>query len=308
MMKTLNIGTINAATVTPLKSDGGLDEASARRLCARWLDLGLDGVLLLGSMGEGMLLPERTRDAFVETAVSAVGGRLALFASAADVSAPRMIERARRYARMGADCTVLCIPPNAAPARGVAEVLAAADACEGPCAYYDVPANTGTALTLTEILQILRHENIRACKDSSGNSLLAQALNSPDHRPPHVKILDGTEYHTLFSVDMGYDGVLHGGGGLTGRWVRAIWEAARQGQREQALAMDRQRCLFLGQVYNRFSRPLQNVIGQKYALRLLGCLDHEAVCVDQALDNSARERIRLAVETHRTWLEPGTNR
>ena len=59
----LRIGPINAATPTPLLNDGGFDHAGTVRLCRRWSDIGLDGVLILGSMGEGILLPEEVRTA-----------------------------------------------------------------------------------------------------------------------------------------------------------------------------------------------------------------------------------------------------
>ena len=298
----LEIGVINAATPTPLSQDGTLDTGSARRLCRRWIDGGLDGVLLLGSMGEGPYLSDDVRNAFVETCVGEAGDELALFVSAADLSRERMMERARRYAGMGAHCVVLCLPPGLPAARAIADVKDVAEASTVPCTYYDIPANTGTALVLEEVLEILAHPNIVACKDSSNNALLAQALTSDLHRPSGVKVLDGCEYRTAFSAALGYDGVLHGGGVLTARWVRSIWEAAAADGLAKAMEMDREKALFLAAVYNRFSRPLQNTVGQKYALSLLGCLDSERMAIDQRLEEEDRTRIRDAVDAHREWL------
>ena len=299
----IRIGAVNAATPTPLTADCGFDADSAARLCCRWIDIGLDGVLLLGTMGEGPSLPEAVRDAFVEFALAETSGRLTLFASAFDLSRARMMSRARRYAAMGADCVVLCLTPGVPVRRAAADVLAVAEACEAPCAFYDTPAVTGTALLLEELLPILEHDNIVACKDSSGNALLAQALTSAEYRPDGVTLLDGNEYHTAYSALLGYDGVLHGGGVLTGRWVRAIWDAAAAGRAQDAAGLDREKALFLAQVYNRFSRPLQNTVGQKYALAYLGCMDEAAsVAIDQRLDDAARGRIRAAVDANRKWL------
>jgi hypothetical protein len=42
----LRIGPINAATPTPLRNDGAFDREAAKRLCHRWTDIGLDGVLI----------------------------------------------------------------------------------------------------------------------------------------------------------------------------------------------------------------------------------------------------------------------
>jgi len=294
-------GPINAATPTPLMPDGSLDQNSAKKLCKRWLDVKLDGVFLLGSMGEGPYLSDAVRNAFVEIALEEVGDRLTVMACAGDVSRTRMMERALRYADLGAHCVVLFLPPKIPAQKAIADVLTVADACPVPCAYYDIPANTGTPLVVDEILSILSHENIHVLKDSSGNALIQQGLTS-ERRPANCLLWDGNEYHAVFTHLAGYDGVLHGGAALTGLWVRKIWELMEEGRYQEAEDLDRKKALFLARIYNRFSRPLQNTIGQKYALKLLGCLDHEAVVIDQSLDEGSRQRIEAAVEEHRDWL------
>jgi len=294
-------GPINAATPTPLMPDGSLDRDSARKLCKRWLDAKLDGVFLLGSMGEGPFLSDTVRNGLVEIALEEVGDRLTVMACAGDVSRARMMERALRYADLGVHCVVLFLPPKIPAPKAIADVLAVADACPVPCAYYDIPANTGTPLVVDEILSILSHENIHVLKDSSGNALIQQGLTS-ERRPADCLLWDGNEYHAVFTHLAGYDGVLHGGAALTGLWVRKIWNLMEEGRYQEAEDLDRKKALFLARVYNRFSRPLQNTIGQKYALKLLGYLDHEAVVIDQSLDEASRERIQAAVEEHRDWL------
>lgn len=264
----------------------------------------LDGVFVLGSMGEGALLADEIRRAFLETALDAAADRLTIFAGTADLSGSRMRERALEYAAMGVSCVVLCIPPEVSPRKAADVVRGVADACPVPCAYYEVPGRTGTTLTLNEILAILEHPNIVALKDSSGNPLISQGITSGELRPPGVTLLDGCEYRTAFSQALGYDGVLHGGGVLTGRRVRAIWELAAAGKLRDAIELDRENALFLAAIYNRFSRPLQNTIGQKYALHLLGVLDQPTVELEQSLDEPSRYRIEDQVKAHRRWLLP----
>jgi dihydrodipicolinate synthase/N-acetylneuraminate lyase len=134
-MQNLNIGVINAAIPTPLNAEGEFDRASANRLCRRCFDMQLDGIFILGSMGEGELLSDSTRSSFVETALTEVAGGLTVFVSAADSSRQRMRERALRYAKMGAPCIVLCVAPGVTPRRAVDDVKSIADACPVPCAY-----------------------------------------------------------------------------------------------------------------------------------------------------------------------------
>jgi len=298
-------GTVNAATPTPLRPGSAgpaLDRASGKRLCRRWLDVGLDGVLLLGTMGEGHVLSDAVRNAWLELALEEVGDRLTLFVGTADTSRARMMERALRYAKMGAHCVVLCTTPGASPRRCVEDVLAVAEACPAPCAYYEAPFLSGTALVLDEVLEILAHPNIVACKDSSNSAPLAQGLTSEGRRPKGVFLMDGCEYRTPFSAWLGYDGVLHGGGALTGRRVREIWRRAEQRDVAEAMRLEREKALFLAEIYHHFDRPLQPAIGQKFALKCLGVFDHETVALPQTLDEAARARVRAAVEANRSWL------
>jgi 4-hydroxy-tetrahydrodipicolinate synthase len=296
------IGPINAATPTPLQNDGGFDSASAVRLCRRWLDIGLDGVLILGSMGEGILLDETVRTAFVQCALDEIGDRLTVFVSAADRTGEAMRSRALHYAAMGAPCIVLSAPLGVTAREAVDCVRRIADVCPVPCAYYEVPSVTGVTLNLAEIAEVLAHPNICAMKDSSNNALIAQAITAPGFRREGMKLLDGVEYRVSYSAALGYDGVVHGGGVITGRGVRRIWAAATGGDMQSALALDRTNSLCLGAIYNRFSGPLQNISGQKFALKLMGLLADERTMVDQFLDDGAQRRIARALEENSQWL------
>jgi len=298
----LPLGPINAATPTPLMPDGSFDAASAKKLCKRWRDVELDGVFLLGSMGEGPFLSDEVRNAFVKIALQEVGDKMTVLACAGDTSRARMMERALRYASMGAHCVVLFVPPGAPLPKAIDDVLAVADACPVPCAYYEIPANTGTALVVEDLKRVLSHDNIHICKDSSNSALISQALTSEHHRPDNCKLWHGVEYCTVFSHLAGYDGILHGGAVMTGLWMREIWRQLDEGNTAAAQELDRQKSLFLAQVYNRFSRPLQSTVGQKYALKLLGCMDHETVAIPQSLDDASRKRIEAAVAANRKWL------
>lgn len=253
-------------------------------------------------MGEGMLLPDVVRTAFVECALEDARDKLTLFVSAADRTPEAMRERALRYASMGAPCIVLSAPTGVTPHQAVAQVLAVADACPAPCAYYEVPAVTGVALNLNQIMEILSHPNICALKDSSNNAVLAQALTAPQFHRDGVKLLDGVEYRVTYSAALGYDGVLHGGGVMTGRGVRRIWTAAKAGQTREAIELDRLNSLCLGRIYNHFVGPVQNVAGQKFALKLMGVFSDERTMVSQPLDAEAQERVAHVLEQNREWL------
>ncbi|MGA9114890.1 MAG: dihydrodipicolinate synthase family protein, partial [Candidatus Dormiibacterota bacterium] len=68
-----------AAAVTPLTADGdGVDEAAVTPLVDFYVRSGLDGLLVLGTTGEGILLDPGERRVVAERFLTAAGDRLAV--------------------------------------------------------------------------------------------------------------------------------------------------------------------------------------------------------------------------------------
>ncbi|MHC4874557.1 MAG: dihydrodipicolinate synthase family protein [Planctomycetota bacterium] len=122
----MELGIMHGATPTPIMADGSLDKDGAEKLCKRLIDIDLDGVLLLGTMGEGPYLPDTTRNDLVEYAADKVKGKVTIFTSVADSSRERMIERAKRYEKMGTDIIVICCTPKVSLGKAIADVKAVA--------------------------------------------------------------------------------------------------------------------------------------------------------------------------------------
>src|ERR1700720_4065856 len=64
------------ALVTPLHRDGGADESGIKRLVEHVISGGVNGLLPLGSTGEGAALGERTRWQVLQSVVEAAAGRV----------------------------------------------------------------------------------------------------------------------------------------------------------------------------------------------------------------------------------------
>jgi dihydrodipicolinate synthase/N-acetylneuraminate lyase len=203
---------------------------------------------------------------------------------------------------MQAHCVVITAAQKATAAETVDMVVRLADELPVPCVYYEVPDVTGVLMTPRQIGSILAHSNIYAIKDSSNNALLAQFLTSQEFAPRGAKLLDGVEYGAAYSALQGYDGVLHGGGVLSGRGLRKIWDAVKSEKIAHALELDRMNSLCLAKIYNRINGPVQNIAGQKYALKLMGVFEHEHTLVDQPLAEADRRRIGAVLDENREWL------
>jgi dihydrodipicolinate synthase/N-acetylneuraminate lyase len=160
-----------AAAVTPL-ADGGdtLDEGGVESLVAYLAAGGLDGVLALGTTGEGILLSPEERRRAAELFVAARPEGFAVAAHCGAQTTRVTAELAAHAADAGADAVAVIAPPYfALDARALlAHLEAAAQACEPlPFYVYEFEARSGYAVPL-EVLHELggRVSNLAGLKVS----------------------------------------------------------------------------------------------------------------------------------------------
>jgi dihydrodipicolinate synthase/N-acetylneuraminate lyase len=150
-----------AAAVTPL-TDGGeaLDEAAFEPYVDFLVRGGVDGVVALGTTGEGMLLPVDRRMRAAELFVGAARGRLQVAVHAGAQSTWDTVELAAHAADRGADAVAAIAPPYFRldePAQ-LAHLAAAARACAPtPFYVYEFEAASGYAVA-PAVVERLREE------------------------------------------------------------------------------------------------------------------------------------------------------
>src|SRR5450759_4479379 len=76
MFKLEELTGVLPAVISPLRSDGKVDEAGVERLVEHVIDGGVHGVLALGSTGETASLDETARRTPLWSVVAAVAGRV----------------------------------------------------------------------------------------------------------------------------------------------------------------------------------------------------------------------------------------
>jgi dihydrodipicolinate synthase/N-acetylneuraminate lyase len=148
-----------AAAITPLE-DGG--EAVDERAFEPYVDFlvrgGLDGLLALGTTGEGFLLSLEQRMRAAELFVEEANERLAVAVHAGAQSTKDTIRLAEHAAQTGADAVAVIAPPYYAldPAELVAHLVAAARACAPtPFYLYEFERVSGYAISL-EVVERVR--------------------------------------------------------------------------------------------------------------------------------------------------------
>jgi dihydrodipicolinate synthase/N-acetylneuraminate lyase len=160
-----------AAALTPLREDG---EALDEEVFAPYVDFlaagGLDGMLALGTTGEGFLLPVEQRRRAAEAFVEAADGRLAVAVHAGAQSTRDTVRLATHAAEIGADGVAVIAPPYFPldEAELFDHLAAAARACEPtPFYVYEFAARSGYAVPLA-VVERLRETapNFRGLKVS----------------------------------------------------------------------------------------------------------------------------------------------
>ncbi|HEV3478951.1 MAG TPA: dihydrodipicolinate synthase family protein [Gaiellaceae bacterium] len=101
-----------AAAITPLRGDGAaLDDGAFRPYVDFLVEGGLDGILALGTTGEGILLTTDERKRAAELFLDAAAGRFQVAVHCGAQTTADTVELARHAAEAGADAAAVIGPP-----------------------------------------------------------------------------------------------------------------------------------------------------------------------------------------------------
>jgi dihydrodipicolinate synthase/N-acetylneuraminate lyase len=171
-----------AAAVTPLRDDGTrLDEDAFGPLLAFYGAAGLDGLLILGTTGEGVLLREDERRWAAELVIAGAGGLSVVVHCGAQTTA-ETVALAAHAAEAGADGVAVIAPPYFGFDAGelVEHFAAAAGACAPlPFYVYEYADRSGYSIPV-EVIDRLR--------ERAGNLAGMKVSDAPFERvAPYLK-------------------------------------------------------------------------------------------------------------------------
>ncbi|MEZ4663407.1 MAG: dihydrodipicolinate synthase family protein [Caldilineaceae bacterium] len=165
-MKTETMRGVYPILVTPFHDDGGIDEASLRRLIDFNIAAGVHGLgVALGS--EIYKLSEAERDLVTRVVVEQVAGRVKVVINTGAPGTDLAIHYSRRAQELGADALMI-LPPSFMPA-GAAEVIeyyrAISDAVQIPIFMQDVVTSTipaGLALQVAQACEWVQYIKVES--------------------------------------------------------------------------------------------------------------------------------------------------
>jgi 4-hydroxy-tetrahydrodipicolinate synthase len=141
-------------TPTPFQPDGALDEASLRRLTAFTRGTGVNGMTILGVLGEADKLTEGERDRVTALVIETAGAGFPICVGTTHAGTDGCIAYSRRAQELGAKA-VMVAPPKLARTNDAAlerHYLAVAEAVDIPVVVQDFPPASGGITMSVELI------------------------------------------------------------------------------------------------------------------------------------------------------------
>jgi len=268
MAKNFNFRGLATALVTPFDETGEVDYKALKNLVEWQIENGVDGIVPVGTTGEGSTLSEDEQARVIETVIQQANGRITVIAGAGSNSTKKSIEYAKRAKALGADA-ILSITPyyNKPTQQGLyAHFAEIANAVDIPIVMYNVPGRTGVNMTAETTLKIAEEiPNVVGIKESSGN--LIQVMEIIRNRPAGFKVYSGDDSFAFPIILAGGDGVISVASNEVPDLMKQLVSACLEGKLEKARELH-YRLLPLMEANFIETNP----IPVKYAMSILGLI------------------------------------
>lgn len=242
------------ALPTPLLKNEDIDKSSLNQLIDYCISEGANGIMILGTMGEGVGLIDREREILLASTVNHTAKRIPVLATISAASTRKSIEYAKQAEELGVDYIVSTsafynkFPDQKSQLYHIESI---SDSVETPTIYYNAPGFTGNQTDVDTLDKILNLHNVSGIKDSSCNfsnfSELLRRYPEKESRPGTIMQGDETVFDA--SLMMGADGIISGGGVLFINLLIQLLQAAE--------IKDLKTCM---QIQKEFSSLLMNVL------------------------------------------------
>ncbi|MGO4766002.1 4-hydroxy-tetrahydrodipicolinate synthase [Cupriavidus sp. 2KB_3] len=221
--------------VTPLRH-GAPDLRAAQQLAAHYAGAGVDGLIVLGTTGEGGLLTEAERLMVTAAVLEVAQGSMPVMAGVGGVDTRSVCEQVRTLDRF--DLAGYLVPPPyylRVSDEGIAwHVRRVASQTARPLMLYNVPKRTGSTISPALALRLADHPQVVAIKECDRAGL--RALAGQDA----LRVFCGEDAAMLDHLLAGGAGVVPAAAHIRPDLFVRLLQLARTGRDEAARALFRQ--------------------------------------------------------------------
>ncbi len=216
--------------ITAFDENKQLDGEALEGLYDHLIRGGVDGILVLGSIGEFFAIPVESKKELIRLAVRHIDRRTKVLVGTASMDVNETIELSKYACQQGADGIVVISPYYFSLSDESVEEYydLVAKECPGDLYLYNFPDRTGYDLSPEVTLKLLRkHKNIAGYKDTiPGMDHTRELIKLIKPEFPDFKIYSGFDDNFAHNVLSGGDGCIGGLSNLVpevcSSWVRAF--------------------------------------------------------------------------------------
>lgn len=227
---------MNAKWITPVvtafDAEGHVDLEANKRIYEHLIQGGMDGILILGSIGEFFAISMEEKKKLIDTAVSYIDKRVTLYVGTNCMILKDCIELSNYAIEKGADAVMVISPyyfnlPHDSIINFYDQV---ADNVNGPVLLYNFPDRTGYDLSPQLILELVRkHKNIVGIKDTVGTmGHTREIIQVVKKEFPDFQVYSGFDEFFAHNVLSGGNGCVAGISNFVPRIASAFADAARE--------------------------------------------------------------------------------
>ncbi|MCC7048851.1 MAG: dihydrodipicolinate synthase family protein [Alphaproteobacteria bacterium] len=227
------------AVTTKFTSDDRLDIAEMERCYALQVDAGIHGLITCGSLGEASTLDPEEKIEVLKTAIRVAKGRMPVLQTVSSGSTRNAQKAAEAAAKAGAAGLMVLpgLPYKSEPHETIAHFRAVAKAGGLPVMIYNNPVAYGVDIKPAMLAELAADPLFVAVKESSDDiRRVTQIINLMGDK---LQIFTGVDNLALESLAMGAVGWVAGLVCAFPQETVAIWNLARAGRMDEALAIYR---------------------------------------------------------------------
>lgn len=296
-----------SAASTPFTASGEIDNDSIKRLTEHHLRLGVNGVFLCGTSGEGPWMSNAMCREVVDTTVKSAAGRLKVTVQVTDNSAIRILDNISRFADSGVDAVIMAPPffqANQDQAYLKNMFIEVLDKSPLPVGYYHRGDYSSVIVEVETIKRLMNHPNLIMVKDSSGKvddiETFTSYAASIDNPP---LLLDGDEFNSVPYLRGGYDGLLFGGACFNGFISNKILDAVAGGDFDRAQELQDKMGAMMSEIFGGDGFPCW-LAAQKQVLVELGVFETNKTIINYQLTSECHEALKAIIEKEKDLLLP----
>ena len=300
-----------SAAPTPFDKNLAVDVDSVKRMVEHHHRLGVKGLFLAGTNGEGPWLPERELRTLVRAVVKANRGRMSIAVQVTDNSAARIVDNIGRAADDGADLAVIAPPyfgmSYSSPGETARHLenlyLEAVGRSPLPVGIYDRGNYSAVVIPERVLERVYREPNVKIVKDSSVIASHLVLATRARQKRPELALFCGYEFDCVKYLRAGYDGLLLGGGVFNGCLANLIVRAMAEGDEKTAQAFQDRMNRLMYTVYG--GKKIKAWLsGEKYLLIKLGVFRTYRNFPDYPLTERDKAAIDNLAEKEKALLLP----